>query len=90
MSGTVISRDNDNYDGDDEAIFCSPCYSAEKLGIRGPEEDDDIMTIQQMREEPAHEGYELDVNVTHIEIEDMYEVLLRSKITTDTMLYHSP
>ena len=52
-----------------------PCYSAEKLGIRGPEDEDDIVTIQQMREELAHGGYEFDANAANIEIEDMYEVL---------------
>ena len=50
----ITNRNNDNDDGDNEAIFCLPCYSAEKLGIRGPEDEDDIITIQQMREELAH------------------------------------
>ncbi len=71
----ITNRNNDNDDSENEAILCLPCYSGEKLGIRGPTDENDIITVQQMREELAYGGYELDANATYIEIDYLYEML---------------
>ena len=78
-------------DANNAESFCLPCYSTDKLGAY---EDEDKLSIEEMRKQLGDNGWELDVSATASEVEEIFDAYLQKNVLIMSllalMMSHSP